>query len=78
MHQNQLLKLLKIFVMHLGCNLCKAFLVKVKSICDDQNSSDKVHRKEYHQVDIFVYEFHKLFGKNGTPEHGCGLLMFPD
>ena len=64
--------------MHLGCNLRKAFLVGVKSICDDQNSSDKVHRREYHQVDVFVHEFHKLFGKNGTPEYECGSLMFPD
>lgn len=60
--------------MHLGCNLCKAFLVGVKSICDDQKSSGKVHRKEY-QVDVFVHEFHKLFG---TPEYGCGSLMFPN
>jgi hypothetical protein len=62
--------------MHLGCNLRKAFLVGIKSICD--KNSDKEYNREYHQVDIIVHEFHKLFGKHGTPEYGCDLLMFPD
>ncbi len=34
--------------------------------------------REYHQADVVVHEFHKLFGKHGTPEYGCGSLMFPD
>ena len=59
--------------MHLGCNLRKAFLDGTKH--DKQSYAD--HR-EYHSVDTFVYEFCKLFGCNGVPEYGCGVLAFPD
>ena len=63
--------------MHLGCNLRKAFLAGVKSISDHKTNKD--HSREYHQVDVFVHEFHKLFGKyGGTPEYGCGTVMYPD
>ena len=59
--------------MHLGCNLRKAFLDSTKH--DKQSDAD--HR-EYHSVDTFVHEFCKLFGCNGVPEYGCGVLAFPD
>lgn len=62
--------------MHLGSNLRKAFLVGVKSTCD--KTADKHHAREYYQVDIFVHEFNKLFGRSGAPEYGCGTLLFPD
>ena len=31
-----------------------------------------------HRVDIFVYEFCKLFAKTGGPEYACGVLSLPD
>uniref|UniRef100_A0A1X7VRB2 Uncharacterized protein n=1 Tax=Amphimedon queenslandica TaxID=400682 RepID=A0A1X7VRB2_AMPQE len=55
--------------MHLGCNLRKAFLIGVKSVFESKENKD--HSREYHQVDVFVHEFHKLFGKlDGTLEYG--------
>uniref|UniRef100_A0A1X7V9H0 Uncharacterized protein n=1 Tax=Amphimedon queenslandica TaxID=400682 RepID=A0A1X7V9H0_AMPQE len=52
---------------HLGFNLRKAFLIGVKSVFESKDNKD--HSREYHQVNIFVHEFHKLFGKHGgTPE----------
>ena len=59
--------------MHLGCNLRKAFLDGTKY--DKQIDASC---REYHSVDTLVHEFYKLFGCNGVPEYGCGILAFPD
>ena len=59
--------------MHLGCNLRKAFLDGIRH----DKQSDGNHR-DYLTVDTLVYEFCKLFGCNGVPEYGCGVLAFPD
>lgn len=66
--------------MHLGCNLRKAFLAGVKSamMSDDESMTNDADSRIYHKVDTLVHEFHKLFGKSGTPEYGCGSLLFPD
>jgi len=61
--------------MHLGINLRKAFLDGIRNV--NEQPSDNGQR-EYHTTDVFVHEFCKLFGKNGTPEYGCGVLTFPD
>lgn len=60
--------------MHLGVNLRKAFLEGIKSV----TSVDSVQQHEYHQADVLVHEFCKLFGKTGVPEYGLGTLGFPD
>uniref|UniRef100_A0A1X7UWR5 Uncharacterized protein n=1 Tax=Amphimedon queenslandica TaxID=400682 RepID=A0A1X7UWR5_AMPQE len=52
---------------HLEFNLRKAFLIGVKSVFESKDNKD--HSREYHQVNVYVHEFHKFFGKHGgTPE----------
>ena len=63
--------------MHLGVNLRKAFLSGVKDT-SEQTSDSGTGLRDYHQVDTLVHEFCKLFGKRGTPEYACGVVMFPD
>jgi len=60
--------------MHLGSNLRKAFLEGTK----DDNVMDLHSNREHDKTDVLVHEFCKLFGKHGTPEYGCGNLIFPD
>ena len=59
--------------MHLGVNLRKAFLSGIISH-NDISSTDRQH----HPVDTLVHEFCKVFGRHGTPEYGCGVLVFQD
>ena len=56
-------------VMHLGCNLRKAFLSGIKTIAGSG-------AREYSSVDVMVHEFCKLFGRYGVPEYGCGAKNF--
>ena len=60
--------------MHLGVNLRKAFL---NGLVTD-NEADGTNDRKYHQVDVFVHEFCKLFGKHGVPEYTSGVVSFPD
>ena len=61
--------------MHLGTNLRKAFLDGIRAL---HNQPCENGQRDYHTVDVFVHEFCKLFGKQGVPEYGCGVLTFPD
>ena len=61
--------------MHLGVNLRKSFLDGTKITSTTEEPSE---RREYYQTDVLVHEFCKLFGKNGTPEYGCGASKFVD
>ena len=58
--------------MHLGVNLRKAFLDRVKTSTADNHSS----------CDVLVHEFCKLLGKHGgihgAPEYAHGAVAFPD
>ena len=61
--------------MHLGVNLCVAFLkgMKLANIIEDTDVSSR-----YDPVDTFVHEFTKLFGSHGVPEYGAGAVDFMD
>jgi len=54
--------------MHLGINLHKAFLDGIKGASEQPSDTGQ---REYHTKDVFVHEFCKLFGKQGTPQYGC-------
>ena len=58
----------KLCAMHLGSNLCKAFLEGPK---DHDLLQLQTHR-EHDQTDSLIHELCKLFEKHGTPEYGCG------
>jgi len=66
--------------MHLGSNLRKAFLDGTKNVAfndADQQGGAKSQREHY-STDTFIHEFCKLFGRQGVPEYGCGIIYFPD
>lgn len=62
--------------MHLGVNLRKAFLEGLSLIPLDNCSSDSL--KEGDQLETFIYEFAKLFGRHGVPEYAIGAVQFGD
>ena len=61
--------------MHLGINLRKAFLCETKNPNEDSDSFNCI--SEYHPTDALVHEFCKLFGRQDSPEYGCGGQTFP-
>ena len=63
--------------MHLGVNLCKAFLDGIRSLTSAESTSSP-QQHEHHQTDTLVHEFCKLLDKHGVPEYGLGMLSFPD
>ena len=62
--------------MHLGINLRKAFLEGLSLISFDDCNVDPL--KEGDQLETFIYEFAKLFGKHGVPEYAIGVIQFGD
>ena len=71
------LELIKNFcAMHLGVNLRKAFLEGLSLIPLDNYNTDSL--KEGDQLETFMYEFAKLFGKHGGPEYAIGTVQFGD
>ena len=63
--------------MHLGVNLCKAFLDGIRSLTSAESTSSP-QQHEHHQTDTLVHEFCKLLDKHGVSEYGLGMLSFPD
>ena len=53
--------------MHLGINLCKAFINGRTTL-----TNHSVGDRQYHLVDTLIHEFCKLFGQHGAPEYGFG------
>ena len=60
--------------MHLGVNLCVAFLKGMRLA----NEREGIDEGRHNPVDTFVHGFSKLFGSHGVPEYGVGAVNFPD
>ena len=58
--------------MHLGSNLCKAFLDGTRDVF---NSNDDMAGKKRDPTDALVHEFCKLYGTHRVPEYGCGYTF---
>lgn len=59
-----------------GCQLEESIFGRLSLIPLDNYNTDSL--KEGDQLETFMYEFVKLFGKHGGPEYAIGTVQFGD